>query len=355
MVELLGVIAVIFLLAMAVQPALMKQLDIVARGQEQTNLVTIASGLKSYIMINHRIPGTNTIVSDVASQLGWLASAVQTNAMGCPRYFLVDPARPSQSVGTNLALPFTQAAAGPTNPPVNRVLLVTTMRTVLPTSVTIGCATNSAAFSNLWISADGTSPNGWSDGSWDDIMVQRVNLGSLFVQVVLNSSSVTNGEYSLDNTNNHIALPYLPYSGYFLQGSTLGLHTNGGGLQSLEVLQNYGGGSRFGNATTYFYQCPSFVFEKGFWRGALYQTSSIGYTNGAGTFLQSAYDIFMLGPPRANSFGVTQASLTWDFYLFMSNYVYWASSGSGGSFAAAKKAAVTNSYNAIKSDLSYYK
>lgn len=355
MVEILGVIAILFLLAMAVQPAVMKELDIVARGQERTNLVTIASGLQSYAIVNHGIPGTNTMASAIASELGWLTATVQTNALGCPRVFLVDPARPSPSVGTNLTLPFTQAAAGPTSPPVNRVLIVTTMRTVLPASVTSGCTTNAVAFSNLWVSVDGTTPAGWTDGAWDDIMVQRVNLGRLFVQVILNSSSVTNGQYSIDNTNSYVSLPYLPYSAYFLQGSTLGLHTNGGGLQSLAVLQPYGGGSPLANVTTYFYQCPSFVFEKGYWRGALFQTSTIGYTNGAGVFLQSAYDIFMQGPARVNSFGVTQSSLTWDFYLFMSNYVFWASSSTGPSFGASKKAAVTNSYNAIKSDLSYYR
>ncbi len=355
LVEMIGVLAIILILALAVQPSLMKQMDTVSRAQERSSLQTISDALNSYILLNHRIPGTNTIMTDVANQLGWLPGQVQTNALGGGRYFLVDPTVPNPSTGTNLSLPFTEVPGGPTNPPVNRVVLVTSMRTSIPASVLVGCTTNAVAFSNLWNAADGVSPIGWVDGSWDDIMVQRINLGPLFVQVILNSSSVTNGEYSIDGTNSHAALPKVPYSAYFLQGAVLGLHTNGGGLQSLQVLQPYAGVNRLTNNASYFFQVPSYVFDKGYWRGGLYVTASTGNTNGSGDVMQSAYDIFMSGPPRANAFGVTQSSLTWDFYNFMSNYVYYAGAANGGSFAAAKKAVVTNSFISVMSDLTYYK
>ena len=360
LVELIGVVAVIFILALAVMPAMLKQMYDVERTKEQATLQALGAGLHSYVLSTRIIPGTNTIATDLANQLGWAAADVRTNGRGVLRYFILDPAT---RIGTNAVLPYVQtnilAANLPTNQPTNRFLIVTTLRSVLPVSVTRGCATNTVAFQNAWDSDEGVRPASWSDGDWGDILIQRVNLQSLFQQVILNSIvasndvsyPATNGEFSLDVTNNHAPLPRTPFSAYVLQGTRLGLHANGGGLQVLQVIQGAGG---LTNGAP-FYPAPSFVYEKGnagqgagSWRGKLFLTTAAQQLKGPD--LQGAYEVFMSGPVRANAGGVTQATLTWNFYNYMSNYVTWASN----SFSASKKTAVSNSFNAIKSDLSYY-
>ena len=349
LVELIGVVAVICILALAVLPALLKQLDDTARAQEIATLKRLGNGLQSYVLTTRIIPGTNTIATDLAGQLGWSVSEVRTNLRGSSRVFLMDP---NTRIGTNRSLPYIQTnilvANLPTNQPTNRFMIITSMRGggVLPTSVTAGGATNSAAFQQIWESDDGVQPSGWTGGGdWSTILVERVDLRNLFVQVILNSSATNNGEFSVDDPNDHLTLPRIPFTTYLLQGTMLGLHTNGGALQLMQVVQ---GSSQLTNRQPY-YPCPSFVFEKGAWRGKLFMTTDAQKRTGVD--LQGAYEVFMSGALRSNAGGVTQSTLTWNLYNFMSNYVNWAA---GGTFAAAKKTAVTNSFNAIKSDLSYY-
>jgi type II secretory pathway pseudopilin PulG len=360
LVELIGVVAVIFILALAVMPAVLKQIYDAERTHELANLQTLGGALRSLVLATRIIPGTNTVATDLASQLGWAVADVQTNGRGVVRCFIADPAT---RIGTNTSLPYIQtnilAANLPTNQPTNRFMIITTLRSVLPVSITRGCATNTVAFQNAWDSDDGVRPTNWTDGNWGDIMIQRVNLQQLFTQVILNSivttndvsSTATNGHFSLDNTNNHVALPRAPFSTYLLQGTKLGLHANDGALQLLQVIQ---GAGRLTNGAPY-YPGPSFVYEKGnaaqgagSWRGKLFLGTAAQQLKGAD--LQGAYEIFMSGPLRANAGSVTQNTLTWNFYNYMSNYVYWANNA----FAANKKTGVSNSFNAIKSDLSYY-
>ena len=258
--------------------------------------------------------------------------------------------------GTNRTLPYIQTNILnlPPNQPTNRFLIFTTMRSVLPASVFPGCSTNAVAFKNAWEGDDGTRPTGWTDGDWSDILIQRVDLKQLFTQVVLNSVRVTNGslvttnfgEYSIDNTNNHVALsPTVPLSVYLLQGTRLGLHTNGGALQVLQIIQ---GAAGLTNRAPY-YPGPSFVFERGAWRGKLFLTPAA--ENRTGVDLQSAYNLFMLGPVRANPGAPSQAVLTENFRNYMSNYVNWAGAGFP---TTATKTAVSNSLVAIKSNLGLY-
>ena len=349
LVELIGVVAVIFVLALAVLPAMLRQLDDLERSYEESALASLAGGLRSYVLATRTVPGTNTIATDLANQLGWTVAAVQTNGRGVRRFFIPDP---DTRIGTNRTLPYIQtnipAVSLPTNQPTNRFMIVSTLRSVLPPSVFPGCSTNAVAFKNAWEGADGARPTGWSDGDWSDIMIQRVDLKRLYTQVILNSTALTNGKFSLDDTNNHRSLPRIPFTAHLLQGTELGLHTNTGALQFRQIVQGAGGLTN----RAPFYPGPSFVFEKGTWRGKLFLTTASQQRNGMD--LQGAYEIFMSGPLRANAGSVTQSTLTWNFYNFMSNYVYWASTTGGSSFAAAKKAAVTNSFNSIKSDLSYY-
>ena len=184
-------------------------------------------------------------------------------------------------------------------------------------------------FEQIWNSADRVAPTGWTNGGvWEDIVIERLNLGLLFTQVILNNSPATLtptstlGRYSLDNTNSSVFLPSVPFSAYFLKGTALGLHSSVGALQVLQVLQDC---PQLTNGAPYFIS-PSFVYEKGLWRGKLFMAPNSGMVR-CGADLQAAYEVFMAGAPNVYKYsGVNQDSVTWSMYLFMSNYVNWASS-----------------------------
>ena len=344
LIEIVGVLAVVTIAMLALTPALLKQIDLAAKGSETAALQTIMSGLHDYVCANRRIPAATTFAQDMAAQLGWLLSAVNSNARGNPRCYLVDPAlligNPAQT------LPYVQGINGalPTVSP--RVMLVSSLGAALPASVTSGAATNAATFDQVWSSADDAPPTGWTGGgNWADIRIQRLNLDPLFVPVILNNDSPTVGHYSIDNTNNHVALPSIPFSPYLIVGTKLGLHATDGTLQTLLVLQDF---PLLTNSFPYFL-CPSFVYEKGVWRGKLFMSTSGQKHNGVD--LQAACDIFESGPRNVYHTGsLDKRNVTMDMWYYMSNYIVWASSG----FASGSKGAVSASQSTLASDLTTY-
>lgn len=326
MIEMLGVLVIIVILALALLPALIKQADITARDLEATNQRALADGLQTCVLKTRTVPAPATMAADIAAQLGWLVSDVATNARGYTRYFIADPAlRLGTSNGT---LPYVQGTNGSIQPINPRVMILSSMGQDLPATVTSGPATNATVFEQIWASADGVAPSEALAGvcRWDDVVIQRQNLGLLFTQVILNNNPSTGyttnnlGRYSVDNTNQHVRLPAVPFSAWFLKGTALGLHGSSGALQVLQVLQDC---PQLTNGSPYFIS-PSFVYEKGVWRGKLFLEPDGGLVR-CGADLQAAYDVFMSGPPNTYKVGSsTQTTVTWSMYMFMSNYCNWA-------------------------------
>jgi type II secretory pathway pseudopilin PulG len=344
LLELMGTLAVITILLLALLPALFRESERLARGAETKALRAIADGLMDYVQTARRIPGTNTFAADVAGQLGWLPGAVRATARGHDRCFLVDP---GFRVGSPAAAPpYVQGTNGSVIPVRPRLMLVSTMASPLPTNITVGAASNTNVFDQVWGSSEGTAPAGWTGGgNWEDYLVQRINLEALFIPLVLNNNSPTLGRYSVDATNNHVALPSNPFGTYFLVGTALGLHDSAGNMQARLVIQDT---PQVTNSSPSFLS-QSYVFEKGVWRGKIFMTTDGQKHNGVD--LQSAYEIFMSGPANVYKVGsVTQTTLTQKMYEFMSNYVVWASNG----FPAGGKAAVTASQSAMASQVSTY-
>jgi len=344
LLELMGTLVVITFLLLALVPALFREGERLARSAETKTLRAIADGLLDYVQTARRVPGTNTVVADVARQLGWLPQAVSTTARGQARAFLVDPAF---RVGSPAAAPpFVQGTNGSVLPVRPRMMVVSTLSMPLPTNITVGAASSTNLFEQLWSSAEGVSPDGWAGGgNWEDYLIQRINLEALFIPLVLNNNSATMGRYSVDGTNTHVALPSNPFGAYFLVGTALGLHDSAGGLQARLIIQDT---PQVTNSAPSFIS-QSYVFEKGVWRGKIFMTTDGQKHNGVD--LQSAYEIFMSGPANVYKVGsVTQSTVTQKMYDFMSNYVVWANAG----FPGGGKAAVTASQQAMASQVSTY-
>lgn len=323
LLEITGVLGVLTILASLALPSLLQQLGELARRQESERLSQIGQGLREYILRTRQVPATSTLASNVAEVLGWPARWVQETAAGQPRVFFYDP---QLQIGTTTAstLPYVQTTSGAAAVSGARFLIVATLGAPLPG--VIGNPGNDAVrvFNLLWDAPDGTQPAGWTwGGEWRDILIQRVNLRPLFTQVVLNNQSYRFGRYSVDNTNAPVALTNSSFTAFFLGRTQLGLHGDGTGpLQSVQVVPSAEAAGRDPAYAWY----PSYVYERGIWRGRLFMEPPV--PRRSGNDLQAAYEIFMSGPPNVYKVGsVTQSSVTWAMYNFMSNYVVWATSG----------------------------
>lgn len=331
LIEITGVLTIIAILSAALVPSVLRQLDELTRRQEADHLSTLAQGLREYILSTRQIPAPATAFSNVAQQLGWSLYNVATNSRRQARLLLVDP---NFQVGDTTAatLPYVQGLYGVSNVSNVRMMWVSSLAGPLP-GILSNPGTNAATVFNLvWDTPEGVTPFGWAwDGDWNNILVQRVNLGTLFTQVILNNNWYQTGRFSIDDTNTHVALPSNPYSGFYLLRTVLGLHgdsvTQNGQLQIRQVLQDL---ATVTNPSPY-QLCPSFVYERGVWRGRLFMIPPP--LRRSGRDLQAAYEIFMSGPPNVYKVGnVNQSSVTLKMWTFMSNYVRWAELGFSSSF-----------------------
>lgn len=328
-IELIGVLAILTILALALLPSMIQTYDRTARELESKTLVKMAEGLRTLILRQHRIPDHSTVMQDLATQLGWELTDVQLNPRREPRIFLIDPA-----ITNTLALPYTQTAAGITNelPSTVRVLILSSVGRALPTGLVSGYATSTNAFAELWDTSDENIPASWTSwkGRGADLRIERIGLDTLFVPVMLNydiySGGVMNsGRYTADDSTTN-TLPISPtYRTYFLKGTVLGLHSHTGTantLQAREVIQH----------------ATSYVYERDAWRGALFLGR--GFRPTSGFDIQAASDLFVAASTNANAQGtpkVTQPIVINAMSNYMRAFITWQTDGypnSGASFTA---------------------
>lgn len=344
-VEIVGVMCVLMILALMVSPSMLRQLEEQARRKEAETLSQITRALREYVLSTRQVPAVATVPTNVAQVLGWPVGLVVTNAFRNPRVFLYDP---TLRLGATTAstLPYTQGAYGVSNLAGARMLVMSSLSGALPAIIASPGTNATTVFNAVWNTADGTMPAGWTwGGRWEDIKVQRLNLAPLFTQVVLNNNTATLGRFSIDNTAGHVLLPSNPFAAHYLARSVLGLHGNNGALQVMQVVPDANAAT---NNPSYFW-FPSYVYEQGLWRGRLFM--GLPQPRRAGQDLQAAYEIFMSGPPNVYKVGgVNQSSVTSSMWVFMSNYVVWADSG----FSSSKRAAVTSAQSAMASQLGTY-
>src|SRR5437867_9718654 len=92
LIELIGVLAVIAILAAVLARALIRQMDRIAGDQESAALKSFGDALQQSIMRARSIPTYTNWASTVASELGVDISSVTNSPRRQPRFFLIDPA-----------------------------------------------------------------------------------------------------------------------------------------------------------------------------------------------------------------------------------------------------------------------
>src|SRR5213592_2232841 len=128
LIEMIGVLAVIAILAAALAPSFVRQMDKTAGDQESAALKSFGDALQSSIMRSRYIPSATDWASRVATELGVDTTAVTDSPRRQPRFFLIDPNLTIAGAG----LPYTQTNAGSASKPVSpRVMILSSVGTAL--------------------------------------------------------------------------------------------------------------------------------------------------------------------------------------------------------------------------------
>jgi prepilin-type N-terminal cleavage/methylation domain-containing protein len=307
LIEVIGVLAVLSILLATLAPMMIAGYDRAARDREQRELESIGRAIHQHILRNSQIPDAAGFPTAVANQLGWTTTSVTNNPRGLRRAYVLDP-----RLTNHFPIPFNQSPLGLTNLPNVElgILILGTIGEPLPNGVVSGFASSQIAYSNLWNLAEGSLPADWTwAGRPEDLRIARVNVGTLFVPLVLNYGTYINpgsgnqGRFTIGNSTTNI-LPTSPsYTAHFLRGSVLGLHHHAGTVNTLQVSEVL--------------QHPmSFVYEGDAWRGQLFLGRGMRLTSGLD--VQAAHDLFMPAPHNLNAQG---GATTTNIILALSNYM----------------------------------
>ncbi len=318
LIELIGVLTVIAILAAVLVPVLIRQMDKMAGDQESASLKSIGDALQQSIMRNRYIPSDSDWATNIAIELGVNISNVKTNGRKQPRFFLIDP---GLQVGVNGGqLPYLQTVAGSvvnsggsvTSPISPRVLILSSIGQRL-TNMQNGIPAVPSDFTNIWDAPDGTLPLASSLAGLtrpDDLKVQRVNLSTLFVRLVLTTYASSGiPRYSIDNTNLGAAIivTNLGVDAYFIQNSGLTLFANSSvDSQYILIRDN------------------SLVFNLEVWRASIIGGLTIG-----GLDIATVVDKFLKAPPNLNPNVPTNQPtvVVTNMMNYMSKYDIWAATG----------------------------
>jgi prepilin-type N-terminal cleavage/methylation domain-containing protein len=306
LIEMIGVLAIVAVIAGLLVPIALRHLDRITSDQEIARLQSLGDALKQSIASTRSIPGITNWATVIATQSGLDTGSVTNNVRNQPRIFLVDT---NGWLSTNL--PYAQNSSGAPAVPVNaRIMLVSSLGKSLPIATGTPLASD---FDALWNAPPGTVPwTGWN-GDPDDIKIERLNLSPLFVKLVLTTyNSATNGQYAVDSSVTN-QVPFTNgFAAYFLKGTVLKLFAGQpvSTLDSSQVLD----------------QDDSFVYEGGKWKDEIRgnNNSSVGDIAGIVAAFLAATPNSKAQDTNSNA---QQIRVIQTFTTYMSNYNAWAASG----------------------------
>jgi prepilin-type N-terminal cleavage/methylation domain-containing protein len=316
LIEMIGVLTVIAILATVLMPAFIRQMDKIAGDEESASLKSFGDGLQSSIQRNRYIPSYTNWASVVATELGLNLSDVTTNRRKKSRYFLIDP---NWQIGAapNPGQVYQQTTPGVPLPGNTRIIILSSIGDALPNMIS-GIPSVAGDFDAIWNWNDASSTpppasllNGFSRG--EDLKIQRVNLSPLFVRLVL-TVYASDGipRYSIDSISCGGATYVTNLDNYFIKGTTLSLYTH------MDCSDPNVMDSR--HILTF---DTSYVYNQNVWRSSIIGGATVG-----GLDVGTVVDKFLAAPPNLNPFvphGTDQQRwVVTNMMAFMAAYDNWA-------------------------------
>lgn len=332
-IEILGVLAIVAILAAVLLPALVREVDKAVSDQETATLASLGKAVQQFAVTYRSVSNAPNWSIMAAAAVGMSTSDLTSNPRNQSRFFVIDGA------GWLTNTPFVQTVGGTSNPFNPRAMLLTSLGQPLPNGIANGTLPNASDFDNIWNATEGTVPpatvfTGWN-GSGQDLKIQRINLSPLFVHLILSTyGSTTNGYYSVDGGPTN-AVTSGGLDAYFLQNSVLNLYYQGANsstnLDSQQIL----------------IRDQSFVFYQNQWRANITGSAQ----NQVGVFdFTAVVNAFLAAPPNTVAGASTQQQVVQSFIDYMNAYNSWAAENASNPGTWPKDAlynAAVTKYNAM--------
>jgi prepilin-type N-terminal cleavage/methylation domain-containing protein len=198
LIEMIGVIAIMAILAAVIAPNVVKQMQAAGQDAEEEALDVLAEGLIDYVLENRIIPqsdeGSGTWSTNIATQTDLPTENIYENDLGNSRRYWFDPATDLNGLSDNSASynqntvsaanlsgdATTSTASAPTNP---RAMIISDLTSGGTNNILVASvAHNAANFAAAW-DQTGTLTES------STLKIKRINFASLFKTVTLQSAN----------------------------------------------------------------------------------------------------------------------------------------------------------------------
>ena len=354
LLETLGVVLILSMLTALVVSWPLKWITQHRRQSEIHRLESFEEAIRHQIMSRKQLPGTMDWAQRVAEASNHTLQEVTHNSTDQPRFWVMDPSFISDQLPQTTHqhpydIPIHGLASRPKSP---RVLLLSTLGTPPPASfldtITAAEGVDAAWFDAIWGQESrelAASWPEWKPNQYDDLCIHRMNLGDMFVPLVLNNISPQSGFYAIESAE-HTGQP-LPFpeaqrqelpSTPLIEGDLVTTPLYGTSQTSYHLrgtlieFYHHDQGTFIPFAHDVLKKPSSFFYEANRWR-AHFEGVEIQYPEGNN--LEKVAELFVNVPtnPRVDDLvqvGLTDITnqLTYDYILlFFQQYLAWAEDG----------------------------
>lgn len=250
LIEFLGVLAIVAILAALLLPVVVRRVDIAAVNAEASSLNALSNAIVLQILRGNSIPSEGAWFQAAGNWLAYAPATITTNGRHFARAYLVDT---NGWLGANLPTSgyYAQSGAGTTVPTGARVMLVSSLSAALPVA---SGRPGTVSFNDIWNTPPNSIPTTWTTwkGRGEDLLIQRMNLQPLFSQLILVNRDRNNAAAYVLSGQTNLVSSRSCFTASYISGSVVGLGSTNSGTTNLQtscVLS--------GNA--------SYVFENGYW------------------------------------------------------------------------------------------
>lgn len=247
LIEMIGVLAIISIVAAILTPNLARRISRLNGEKEDEALSVLAEGLTRYVRTYQTVPGAASWVTNLSATTGLSLNEVRYARpadTATARVFLIHPSfQPTNAAGADPL--YTQTSAGASSVTNARIIILSSHKGDLTLPVSSGKAASASAFDAVWNwhfdPASRAPPSGWG-GSWtgngEYLHVQRINLAGAFHRVTFSNLEFPSEIPSVQIGATTVSLSSTSAVDTFLiEGTSLRLFKDSGNGGGLDVSQ----------------------------------------------------------------------------------------------------------------------